>query len=236
MAWRRGPSRAPALSENVSGLLIASATELALFGAVFAVALLASRATRDDLLLRWRPGWWVVPLGVGYSVAVRLALGVVLLVVSGVLVMTGVVSQESLQEFTLKNRPNVETIVDVKALKENPVYFALTLTLISFVVAGLREELWRTGFLAGLREVFPRVFASRRGELLAVVLIGIIFGAAHVGMGVLAAIMAGILGILLGVIMMFHRSIWPAVLAHGFFDATSMALLPWISEKLQQMH
>jgi membrane protease YdiL (CAAX protease family) len=235
MSWRRGPSRAPALSESVSGLLIASGIELSMFGTVFALAWIASRATRDDLLLRWRPGWWVLPLGMGYSVAIRLALGVVLLVASGALVLTGVVSQETLQEFTLKNRPEVETIVDVDALKKNPVYFALTLTLISFVVAGLREELWRVGFLAGLRVVFPRVFASRRGEVLGVVLIAIIFGIAHVGMGVLAAVMAGILGVFLGIIMIVHRSIWPAVLAHGFFDATSMALLPWISEKLQQM-
>jgi hypothetical protein len=28
--------------------------------------------------------------------------------------------------------------------------------------------------------------------------------------------------------MVFHRSIWPAVIAHGAFNATSMALIPWV--------
>jgi len=32
----------------------------------------------------------------------------------------------------------------------------------------------------------------------------------------------------LGLIMIFHGSIWPAVIAHGLFDATSMAMIPWV--------
>jgi membrane protease YdiL (CAAX protease family) len=47
--------------------------------------------------------------------------------------------------------------------------------------------------------------------------------------------MAGLLGFGLGVIMILHRSIWPAVIAHGMFDATSLALLPWALEKLQEI-
>jgi hypothetical protein len=33
--------------------------------------------------------------------------------------------------------------------------------------------------------------------------------------------LTGLLGVMLGTIMIFHRSIWEAVLAHGFFNATS---------------
>lgn len=73
------------------------------------------------------------------------------------------------------------------------------------------------------------------GEILAVLIIAIVFGAAHIGMGGLAAVMAGVLGVFLGLIMVFHRSIWPAVLAHGFFDATTMALLPWVMDLMHQM-
>lgn len=47
--------------------------------------------------------------------------------------------------------------------------------------------------------------------------------------------MTAVLGFLLGMIMVLHQSIWPAVIAHGFFDATSMALLPWAMEKIQQL-
>jgi hypothetical protein len=48
--------------------------------------------------------------------------------------------------------------------------------------------------------------------------------------------MAAIRGLLLGIIMVVHDSIWPAVIAHGMFDATSFALLPVALEHLQRMH
>jgi membrane protease YdiL (CAAX protease family) len=31
----------------------------------------------------------------------------------------------------------------------------------------------------------------------------------------------------------WHRSIWPAVIAHGMFDATTFALLPLAMQHLQ---
>jgi membrane protease YdiL (CAAX protease family) len=46
--------------------------------------------------------------------------------------------------------------------------------------------------------------------------------------------MTGLLGFGLGAIMVFHRSIWPAVIAHGMFNATSLALIPWVLEKLHE--
>jgi membrane protease YdiL (CAAX protease family) len=46
--------------------------------------------------------------------------------------------------------------------------------------------------------------------------------------------MAMILGFLLGIIMVVHQSIWPAVIAHGMFDATSFALVPIALEHLQR--
>jgi membrane protease YdiL (CAAX protease family) len=38
---------------------------------------------------------------------------------------------------------------------------------------------------------------------------------------------AGFLGVGFGLIMIFHRSIWPAVIAHGLFDATYMVMTRW---------
>jgi membrane protease YdiL (CAAX protease family) len=54
-------------------------------------------------------------------------------------------------------------------------------------------------------------------------------------MGPMAALLAGALGVGLGLIMVLHRSIWPAVIAHGFFDATSMALLPYAMGLVQHL-
>ena len=91
------------------------------------------------------------------------------------------------------------------------------------------------GTLAGMRALWPRTFQSRMGERTAIVLIAIAFGAGHLPMGILAAAAAGVLGLFLGIILIVHRSIWPAVIAHGFFDATSFVLMPFALHKLQQL-
>ena len=221
--------QAPMLSRTSQGLLITAAVELTLFAIVFGLAWLASRPSREDLLLRWRGGFWIVPLGLGYSLALRLALALVIAIISAGLVATGSMSLESLQEFFRINQPRTDAIVDFSAVRSDPVYFLLLLTVISFVVAGLREELWRTAFLAGLRALGPRYFNSLKGQIAAAAVAAVVFGIGHLAMGPLGAFMAGLLGFGLGTIMVLHRSIWPAVIAHGFFDATTFLLLRWIA-------
>ena len=210
------------------------ALELVTFGFVFGLALYASRASRDDLLLRWRGKFSPMLLGVGYSIALRLAVGIIAVAVSAVLVVTRVMSPDSLQHFAYSNRPDVEAVVDVAAMRNNPVYFWLVITVVSFVVAGLREELWRSAFIAGTRALWPKRFGSRAGQIVAVAIASVIFGLGHLAMGPIAVCFAGLLGFGLGLIMVLHRSIWPAVFAHGMFDATSMALIPWVMEFLKQ--
>jgi membrane protease YdiL (CAAX protease family) len=227
--------RGPALTGTARGLLVASGLALLSFAIVFGVAWLASQASRDDLLLRWRNGFWNVPLGIGYSIALRLALGIVVAVIVTVLVLTHVMTPDSLKNFAGENRPNVEAVVDVSALRQNPLYYWLVLTVVSFVVAGLREELWRSGFLAGMRALWPNRFSSRGGQLAAAAVAAVVFGIGHWPQGVIAAVMAGVLGFGLGVIMVLHRSIWPAVIAHGMFDATTLAVLPWALEQMKQL-
>ena len=224
---RRGTHTA-ILSQTVGGLLAVCAVELVLFGFIFGLAWLASRATRDDLRLRWRGRIQPVLWGAGYSVALRIGLAVLVIVIGTALIATRVMTPDSLKEFVSANRPDVETLIDVSAMRNNPVYFWLTLTVVSFVVAGLREELWRSAFLAGMRALWPRQFGSRAGQIVAVIICAVIFGLGHSAMGSLAVCAAGFLGLGLGLIMIFHDSIWPAVIAHGIFDATSMAILPWL--------
>lgn len=231
--WKRGEGTS-ALPSTVGGLLWVCGIELLIFSFVFAGGWMASRASREEMRLRWRPGYWVVPLGAGYSVAIRLAVGLLVMVVSAALLATGIVTPKSLQAFFTENRPQVETVIDIAALRDNPVYYWLSLTFVSFVVAGLREELWRTAVLAAMSRLWPRLFGSLAGQFGAAILIAIVFGAAHANQGIIGATMAGVLGLMLGLIMVWHRSIWPAVLAHGFFDAVSIGLLPWAMEKAQQ--
>jgi membrane protease YdiL (CAAX protease family) len=225
----------PALTHTVRGLLTVCGVELVLFGLVIGAAWLASRASLDDLLLRWRGKAMPVVWGAAYSLGLRLALAFLAVAAVVVLLATRAATLDSLQNFALNKRPGVEKMVDVQAMRDNPAYYWLTLTLVSFVVAGVREELWRSSFLAGMKNLWPRQFGSTPGQIQAVVIAAVIFGAAHLSMGILAAVMAGVLGLGLGLIMVLHRSIWPAVFAHGFFDCASMAFIPWALELMHHL-
>ncbi len=235
MGWEHRGEHRPALSHTSGGLLSECAVQLFLFALVFGLAVMISRASRDDLWLRWRPGFWPVPLGIGYAVALRVAVGMVMAGLGVALMATQVMTPESLREFMITHRPDVGAIVDVSAMRDNPVYFWLALTVVSFGLGGLREELWRSAFLAGLRTLWPGYFGSRAGQIAAVAIVAVVFGFGHLRMGPISALLAGLLGFGLGLIMVWHRSIWPAVIAHGTFDATSLALLPRVMEKLQEI-
>jgi membrane protease YdiL (CAAX protease family) len=96
---------------------------------------------------------------------------------------------------------------------------------VSFVVAGLREELWRAVVFAGLLRWRPRWNESVRGRLLMISLAAVIFGFGHLPQGWAGVGLTAMLGAGLGAILLFHRSLWMAVLAHGFFDAASFIFL-----------
>src|ERR1041385_495575 len=84
-------STGPVLSGNPRDLVLISCVQLSIFAVIFGLAWLASRASRDDLLLRWRNGLWFVPLGVGYSIALRLALAVIIVFITVVVMALGLV-------------------------------------------------------------------------------------------------------------------------------------------------
>ena len=174
-----------------------------------------------------------MPLGFAYSILLRVGLGIIALVVVALLILARVLKPEDLQAVAKANRPDIGALVDISALQQDPLYYWLSLTLVSFVVAGLREELWRSAFLAGTRALWPGTFGSRAGEMGAVTIAAVVFGLGHAAQGPVAVLAAGLLGLGLGAIIVVHRSIWPAVIAHGFFDATTFALLPALAKSFQ---
>lgn len=120
----RHESHQAALSESWPGLLKVCAFEVVVFGLVVAIALGISKASRDDLMLRIRgrqPGL-MLALGVGYAVAIRLALGIVLTVIGTVMVLGHLTTWEALQAFVKSHRPDIETVVNLQALRHDPVY------------------------------------------------------------------------------------------------------------------
>lgn len=217
-----GHAEATVLPATVPGLLAACAENMALFLVLFGIGAAIARPTRAELFATGFPGWKDWFLGLGYSVGLRVGLAMLLaaalMVVGTVLQLRGQ-SLNSLQGI----RPQVENLLDPGALR-NPVYLVLSLTLVSFVVAGFREELWRAVVFAAVLRLAPRARTSISGRLGMVSAAAVIFGLGHLTMGWSGVVLTGLLGLGLGGILIFHRSLWIAVLAHGFFDATSFAL------------
>ncbi len=209
------------LPKSSMGLLAMAASELAIFAIIFGLACFASRATADQLLLKWRGGVKPVLWGMLYSVGLRI--GVLIVMIPIVITVLGLKGNKPESMSAL--RPQIENMLDVDVLVHDQVYLVLTLTLVSFVVAGLREELWRSGMLAALTALFPRQFKWPWGQMGAVAIVAIFFGLGHVAQGPGGILLTTILGLGLGTIMVWHKSVWEAVLAHGFFDASTFFML-----------
>ncbi len=207
------------LPDTTRGLLWVCLENAGIFALLFALAWMFGRASLDDLFARWRRPWLTLGLGAAWSVVLRMAVGGL---VAGVVVVVTVWKKLSsggevaLDQF----RPKIENLLSIDAL-HNPLYLLVAVTLVSFVVAGLREELWRAGMLAAFRGLLPARWQNRWGQTVAILFAAVIFGLGHLPQGAAGVLMTGLLGIGLGWVMTLHRSLWVAVLAHGFFDATS---------------
>jgi membrane protease YdiL (CAAX protease family) len=209
------------LPDNVPGLLRVSVYEMLYPALAFCVVWLASRFTAKQMLLSWRGGLMPVLLGFAYSVVLRIIIVIIAVAVVVVFVLIAGSHAHALEQL----RSHTGQLVNAAALTRDPVYFVLCLTLLSFVVAGLREELWRAAMLAGCQALFPTQCGTWRGRAVAVVIVGLLFGLGHTTQGFAGVAVTTLLGVGLGAIMLWRRSIWEAVIAHGFFDATTFAFL-----------
>ena len=211
---------------SVRQVLWTVGTEIVTFGSVCALAWLCSRATAAEWRLRWRGGWGPVWRGPLYSVGFRAAMFVVLFAVVATLLGLHVINAKDAKGF----RPQVENLVNLSALTHDRAFYWCTLTLLS-TMAGVVEETWRAGMLAGLAGVFPEIFGGPRGRWLAIVPVALLFGAGHLYMGWPAVALTTLLGLALGTIMVWHRTIWDAAIAHALFDAGSFAMLAWVAQR-----
>jgi membrane protease YdiL (CAAX protease family) len=202
--------------------------ELLLFGVFWGAAWAFSRASIDDLFLRWRGIWENVILGLAYSIGLRFVLLGAMVLVIAVALMSGITSDQ-ITNFVKSFSPTPDRMVSSKALGSDPLYLFLMVTWVSFVVAGLREELWRVGVIAACTKLLTPRFSARSAQIFAVVMSSLFFGMAHYIQGWLAVGMTAIVGMSLGAITLMHRSIWPAVIAHGAFDALTFLMLPLAS-------
>jgi membrane protease YdiL (CAAX protease family) len=216
----RGSHR-PILPGSAGPLLLGAGLEICLFAVIFALACFASGARANDLLLQWRGSVRPVLLGFAYSIGLRLMIMAMVVVAVIAAALVGVDMAALKQTVT----PEIRNIVSANALVNDPLYLALMLTVVSFVLAGLREELWRAGMFAAFRVLVPQAFTKARRWLVVAAAVALVFGIGHLTQGIGGVVVTTLLGFGLGAIIIHHNSIWEAVLAHGFFNATSFAML-----------
>ena len=103
----------------------------------------------------------------------------------------------------------------------------LELTLLgvfyAFIGAGFYEEFMFRGFLMqGVAMLFG---ASRGAWIVACIIQGALFGAAHAYQNPLGIAITGTLGVLMGVLVLASgRNLWPVIIGHGLFDASRFVL------------
>lgn len=114
--------------------------------------------------------------------------------------------------------PYAHPIIDYVTTRRDPAAIALVV-LSAVVVAPLVEEfLFRRVLQGWLLERFP-------GDTVAAICLqALAFGLAHAGQG-LAPVPLALFGIVLGTIVLRTGSLLPAVILHGLFNATSIALV-----------
>ena len=221
-------SSEPALSGNIPGLIADTVLALLIFGVPFGIGVLLTRPSRADLFLDSPTSLWLSwLLGAVWSVALRLALMVPALLAVVVFVVLN--PEHGLEQFKA-NRPQVENLLDPSALAD-PFYALVCVTWLSFVVAGLREELWRAAVIRGIGSFGTHGIPSRRLEWVAVFLSSAFFGLAHITQGWIAVVATALLGVGLGLIQILRRSLAEAVIAHGFFDATTFFFIFILQQK-----
>jgi uncharacterized protein len=108
------------------------------------------------------------------------------------------------------------------AVHGNP-QLAVIAVFYALIGAGFYEEFTFRGFLMqGLAMLFG---AGRSAWIVACVLQGALFGAAHAYQNPLGILITGTLGVVMGLIVLASgRNLWPVIIGHGLFDAARFVL------------
>jgi len=100
--------------------------------------------------------------------------------------------------------------------------------LLLAVFTGIHEELLFRGF------ILTRIWALARSKVAAIAICAVLFGLPHAYQGPIGVIQTTAVGLVLGTIVTLTRSLWPAIIAHGIFNGVGLALIPLISDHMEE--
>lgn len=112
---------------------------------------------------------------------------------------------------------------------EEVVDFPAAWTLPFSVFVGIHEEIVFRGF--GL----SRLRVLLRSNAAAIIVCGLVFGVMHAFQGAFGIAQTAAIGMALGAIAVYCRSLWPAMIAHAAFDCLNLLAIPSTLESLHEM-
>ncbi len=100
-------------------------------------------------------------------------------------------------------------------------------TLLMFTLfVGLHEEILFRGFM------LSRLCTLFGSPTIAVLAGGLIFGLLHVYQGPIGVVQTTMVGLVLGGTVIITRTLWPAIIAHFFFDTIGLLLIPILRDQM----
>lgn len=94
---------------------------------------------------------------------------------------------------------------------------------------GLHEEVLFRGFVLG------RLQSVLKSNIGAVIASSVIFGVMHGYQGMVGVIQTGTVGLVLAILTVRMRTLWPAVIAHGIFDTIGLVLIPLLRDEFGEL-
>ncbi len=116
------------------------------------------------------------------------------------------------------------TSAAVTQLPENPWLFLLDITLVTWLLIALGEEVFFRGIL--LNRLLTLSGERKGGRIAAVAIQAAWFGGGHASQGVSGMLITGAVGLMLGFYFLTRaeRRLLPLILAHGAIDTISLSL------------
>ena len=106
--------------------------------------------------------------------------------------------------------------------------FNITTVLLFGVFTGFFEELLFRGLL------LTRFNAMSGNRAIAILLSAICFGVVHWYQGPMGIVQTASIGVVLGIVATWSRSLWPAIIAHAAFNSIQFALMPYALKFLEE--